>query len=220
MGGAPAVPRRGRGDQGAMAAARRPRPVAARRGHRRLGRLGVMNAALDLDTLAHDGGGRDERCVGAVVRRRQGHIGCAPAHEARADPWSEPSGIRERSASADVVVLEALDVALVEVAEGHLEQPSRLLAGVAHAVRRPARHPDGLAGLGGPRRSSTVMSIGTSRTCHISPRWSCRWSESRWPGWTVMILTVTCSLETNCWKAPHGRSATKMSSVGLRSPTT
>ena len=52
--------------------------------------------------------------------------------------------------SAGVVVLEALDVALVEVAEADLEQPAGLGAAVAHPVDRAVGDPDCVAGAGAP----------------------------------------------------------------------
>ena len=79
------------------------------------------------------------------------------------------------------------------------EEPAGTRAAVAHPVGRAPGHPDHLARLASHSRSPTVMSIGPSRICHISPRCSCFCSDSRWPGSTVMILTVTVSLETNCW---------------------
>ncbi len=137
----------------------------------------------------------------------------APSHR-EADPVrSQPSAV-SRQPSAGVVVLEAHDVGLVELpkAISSTRPASPLLLAMRWRVLLGTHTASPGAAL--QVRSPTVTSIGTSRTCQSSPRWSWVCSESRWPGSTVMTLTVTCALETNCWNCPHGRSWTKISSRG------
>ena len=185
-------PQRPRRAGARLAAGARPRPGSARR---RQASFGVRQRFLASRCAAvRDAGLAGARRTDplAAGRGHRGLVGGRPGGSLAVSGRSRPRGARCRPRRSRRRRSRAA---------GPAGRP------VGHPVRWRPRAPRPPRPAGPVHvRSPTVTSIGTSSTCQNSPRWSCVCSDSRWPGSTVMILTVTRSLETNCWNFPHGRS--------------